>query len=77
VLLLSSLQPAIRALLKRMPIVERKKAKVVGADEESSPLVFDADELKRKCHGCMVYKPDRVHHCAVCGQCVLRMDHRQ
>jgi hypothetical protein len=28
-----------------------------------------------QCHGCMIYKPDRVHHCQVCGQCVLRMDH--
>jgi hypothetical protein len=58
-----------------MPIVERKKGKPISADEESSPLAFDSEELKRKCHGCMVYKPDRVHHCQVCGQCVLRMDH--
>jgi len=65
-----------RALIRRMPIVERKKAK--SPDEESAPLRSGADELddlKRKCHGCMVYKPDRVHHCQVCGQCVLRMDH--
>jgi hypothetical protein len=35
----------------------------------------ERDDLKRKCHGCMLYKPDRAHHCAVCGVCVLRMDH--
>lgn len=67
-------RPEIRDLLKRMPIVERKKAKSAKSDEES-PLVYDPDSLKRKCHCCMVYKPDRVHHCSVCGQCVLRMDH--
>lgn len=69
--------PTTRELIKRMPIVERKKAKVANPDEENSPLVNDLDDLKRKCHGCMVYKPDRCHHCSVCGGCVLRMDHRQ
>lgn len=67
-------QPSIRSLLKRMEVVERKKGKPLRSDEEA-PLALDPDDLKRKCHGCMVYKPDRVHHCQVCGQCVLRMDH--
>lgn len=29
----------------------------------------------RYCYKCMLIKPDRAHHCSVCGTCVLKMDH--
>lgn len=29
----------------------------------------------RYCDKCVVIKPDRAHHCSVCGTCVLKMDH--
>lgn len=29
----------------------------------------------RYCEKCNCIKPDRCHHCSVCGICVLRMDH--
>lgn len=29
----------------------------------------------RYCHKCNHMKPDRSHHCSVCGVCILRMDH--
>ncbi len=29
----------------------------------------------RYCDRCTVIKPDRAHHCSVCGSCVLKMDH--
>ncbi|XP_043463016.1 palmitoyltransferase ZDHHC20-B-like isoform X3 [Leptopilina heterotoma] len=29
----------------------------------------------RYCEQCYVVKPDRAHHCSVCGTCVLKMDH--
>jgi hypothetical protein len=29
----------------------------------------------RYCFTCKCIKPDRAHHCSVCGQCVLRYDH--
>jgi len=29
----------------------------------------------RYCEKCACIKPDRAHHCSVCGSCVLKMDH--
>lgn len=29
----------------------------------------------RYCDRCTIVKPDRTHHCSVCGTCVLKMDH--
>ncbi|XP_053965424.1 palmitoyltransferase ZDHHC20-B isoform X2 [Anastrepha ludens] len=29
----------------------------------------------RFCEKCKIIKPDRAHHCSVCGSCVLKMDH--
>jgi len=79
-------QQRVQDLLRRFPIVERKKAKPITKDaedssnsDESIKLTIDhsadCEDLKRKCHSCMIYKPDRTHHCSVCNQCVLRMDH--
>ena len=31
-------------------------------------------ESLRYCRVCKVYKPDRAHHCRVCGKCTLEMD---
>uniref|UniRef100_A0A1B6D9K9 Palmitoyltransferase n=1 Tax=Clastoptera arizonana TaxID=38151 RepID=A0A1B6D9K9_9HEMI len=31
--------------------------------------------LLRYCEKCKHIKPDRAHHCSVCGVCVLKMDH--
>lgn len=29
----------------------------------------------RYCEKCNLIKPDRCHHCSICGVCILRMDH--
>ncbi|KAK3606384.1 hypothetical protein CHS0354_042022 [Potamilus streckersoni] len=31
--------------------------------------------IPRYCEKCKCIKPDRSHHCSVCGSCVLKMDH--
>lgn len=29
----------------------------------------------RQCNRCANFKPDRAHHCSVCGRCIIKMDH--
>ena len=54
----------IRSAIKHIPFVERK-----------------SNGLPRVCQKCTgvngttIYKPDRTHHCSICGECVLKMDH--
>jgi hypothetical protein len=52
----------LRAYLRRHPLVERKKN-------------LNGKYGVRFCRRCKLYKPDRTHHCSVCHQCILRMDH--
>mmetsp|Transcript_12115 Transcript_12115/g.22093 ORF Transcript_12115/g.22093 Transcript_12115/m.22093 type:complete len:350 (-) Transcript_12115:326-1375(-) len=49
----------LRDLVRSMIVVERKKR-------------FG---FHRFCSFCTLYKPDRTHHCRICGKCTLRMDH--
>ena len=32
-------------------------------------------KMRRTCTKCDCVKPPRAHHCSICGQCVLGMDH--
>ncbi|EAU93074.2 hypothetical protein CC1G_06794 [Coprinopsis cinerea okayama7 len=41
-------------------------------------LMEDDDDILapgRWCRKCWAPKPERAHHCSVCGRCVLKMDH--
>ncbi|ODV79359.1 zf-DHHC-domain-containing protein [Suhomyces tanzawaensis NRRL Y-17324] len=47
---------------------------------ESPPTEFMTVHSKRGggvvfCTKCLVWKPDRTHHCSSSGKCILRMDH--
>lgn len=48
-----------KEMIKSLLVVERKKTNM----------------RFRECRTCRLFKPDRSHHCSMCGRCVLRMDH--
>mmetsp|Transcript_34925 Transcript_34925/g.48773 ORF Transcript_34925/g.48773 Transcript_34925/m.48773 type:complete len:356 (+) Transcript_34925:81-1148(+) len=50
---------SVKDIVRAMVVVERKKK--YGSH--------------RFCGFCTLYKPDRTHHCRICGKCTLRMDH--
>ncbi|KAL1916650.1 uncharacterized protein VTP21DRAFT_5354 [Calcarisporiella thermophila] len=39
------------------------------------PVLVKRDGRPRFCKKCQGSKPDRAHHCRVCGRCILKMDH--
>jgi len=45
-----------------------------GAEDDKARSA-DPKQGRRFCRKCSAWKPDRTHHCSVCGRCVLKMDH--
>lgn len=43
--------------------------------EIRNSLMIKNDGGYRYCSKCLVWKPDRSHHCSSCEKCILRMDH--
>lgn len=75
----AKIDDATQDIIRRTMVVERKNLREITENSSltgnQSTVIDMKEELKRKCHACMVYKPDRSHHCSVCNHCVLRMDH--
>mmetsp|Transcript_27607 Transcript_27607/g.51786 ORF Transcript_27607/g.51786 Transcript_27607/m.51786 type:complete len:293 (-) Transcript_27607:61-939(-) len=44
-------------------------------DPNITKEVKSANGERRRCKHCLIYKPDRCHHCRICKTCILRMDH--
>lgn len=58
---------------------ERKDITVPGdhrdEDKQDVHLPVWAPGVVGWCARCEIYRPERAHHCRICGTCVLRMDH--
>lgn len=70
----------------RIPLADLEKLSKAKNEETQRHILDDvARELPvsnrtitgavRFCEKCQHIKPDRTHHCSVCGVCVLKMDH--
>lgn len=57
-------------------VEERRSALVRLCRRANLPILTrHFDGSVRYCFLCRCIKPDRAHHCSVCGKCVLRYDH--
>jgi len=52
---------------------QREILERLGKNLPISMRTFDG--AVRWCEKCKLIKPDRTHHCSICGVCVLKMDH--
>ncbi|KAK1236045.1 palmitoyltransferase for Vac8p [Marasmius sp. AFHP31] len=47
----------------------------VGLSEALLDMDEDFNSPAKWCRKCWAPKPERTHHCSMCGRCVLKMDH--
>lgn len=47
----------------------------VPEEFSASHPMEEGNPHQRKCGTCQTTKPDRSHHCSMCGACILKMDH--
>lgn len=52
-----------------------KKLEMLKSLQSSSSIESKRSGALRMCQRCLVFKPDRAHHCRQCNRCVLKMDH--
>ncbi|KAI9354760.1 DHHC palmitoyltransferase-domain-containing protein [Pilaira anomala] len=64
----------IMFLISYARIVSKKPGHAKDIDNLDKPHTILSDNPEW-CDTCQVWKPDRTHHCRVCGTCVLKMDH--
>eukprot|EP00041_Stephanoeca_diplocostata_P033696 m.1119376 g.1119376 ORF g.1119376 m.1119376 type:complete len:418 (+) comp24390_c0_seq3:327-1580(+) len=86
VMLLASYWRAILATPRKVPrefaITDEEYCSLVDGNVPESVARRKLPVLSRSstgkvnvCRTCMIVKPDRTHHCSICRQCVLKMDH--
>lgn len=67
----------LQANLERLEQAESQEAQkqIFENLARELPVVTRTPLGVRFCEKCVHIKPDRCHHCSVCGVCVLKMDH--
>ncbi|KAF6020159.1 ZDHHC7 [Bugula neritina] len=61
----------VRAMLSDPGAVPKGNA----TKENIIRLGLKQGQIVYKCPKCVCIKPDRAHHCSVCGRCIKKMDH--
>jgi hypothetical protein len=56
-------------------VEQRRILEQVVIDKDLPVAMRTIQGAVRYCDRCSIIKPDRAHHCSVCGTCVLKMDH--
>ncbi|KAJ9061593.1 palmitoyltransferase for Vac8p [Entomophthora muscae] len=63
------------------PVIESQQLQTMlhsqNENANSSPsfqITVKQNGDKRYCRKCEYEKPDRCHHCSICGECILKMD---
>jgi len=56
------------------PVKQRSVQNAVSIIHIKVPVVYTMLQV-RYCEKCLCIKPDRSHHCSVCEDCTLKMDH--
>lgn len=58
------------------PVDQSQVYVALPTSESNNPSIMVKENGQaRFCQKCNCNKPDRAHHCSVCGKCVLKMDH--
>ncbi|CAB4056078.1 ZDHHC2_15_20 [Lepeophtheirus salmonis] len=74
-----SVPPAFKLSAEELDNIEAGDPKMLLEDlaaKKDLPLIMRSMNGEiRICMDCRSIKPDRAHHCSVCGICVLKMDH--
>lgn len=55
--------------------VQKRLLEQIVIDKDLPVVMRTIQGAVRYCEKCAIVKPDRAHHCSVCGTCVLKMDH--
>ncbi|XP_041359994.1 palmitoyltransferase ZDHHC20-B-like isoform X2 [Gigantopelta aegis] len=62
-------------LFDRETSEDRKRELLIQYGRNLPILNRTVSGCPRYCDKCKCIKPDRCHHCSVCGMCILKMDH--
>jgi hypothetical protein len=77
-----SLHPQRSAVMTTDPGAVPPKARPLADDDQENEYAVTRASctdpsipFKKYCRRCKAYKPQRAHHCSICGRCIVKMDH--